>query len=130
VLWTAPGNGETIHSTMVVATDGDVAFYTPRLQIQFSEALDAATVTSTTVQLTANAQPAPVNVQYDPTIDQAVVLLGVAPLPNTDYTVTVSANVADLAGNKLAAPVVWTFHTDALAPPTSDSNVFLPNVQR
>jgi hypothetical protein len=90
----------------------------------FSEAMDAATITSATVQLTDPAGNAvPATVGYDSgartaTLDPQSVLAD-----STRYTATVkggTGGVADRAGNRLAADVSWSFTTAAPPGPGPD----------
>jgi uncharacterized repeat protein (TIGR01451 family) len=127
LLWTAPENGSRVDAAMTLATGG-VPLYTPRIQLQFSEAMNASTVTTATIQLKIDGQPTPIDVQYDRTTDQAVLLLQTAPKPNAPYVVTVGTGVKDLAGNALATPFVLTFTTGNFAQPAGGV-LFLPNVQ-
>jgi glucose/arabinose dehydrogenase len=88
----------------------------------FSEAMDPASLTSTTFSLVAQGQstPIPAAVSYanrvatlDPNGDLAAA---------TSYTATVKGGVGgarDLAGNVLSADVSWTFTTAGAAPPAN-----------
>jgi glucose/arabinose dehydrogenase len=90
----------------------------------FSEAMDPASLTSTTFSLVAQGQstPIPAAVSYanrvatlDPNGDLAAA---------TSYTATVKGGVGgarDLAGNVLSADVSWTFTTAGAAPPPTGS---------
>lgn len=87
--------------------------------VTFSEAMDAATITTTSIEL-RNAASALVSatVSYDSTTRTAT-LRPSAPLASSNtYTVTVKGGttdprVKDLAGNALAANTVWSFTTAA-----------------
>ena len=82
----------------------------------FSEAMNASTLTTTTVTLLAqgNATPVAATVTYS-AVTLAVTLDPTADLaPGTLYTATVkggSSGAKDVAGNALAADRVWTFTT-------------------
>jgi hypothetical protein len=81
--------------------------------VQFSEAMDAATITASTLslrQVGAGADvPAVVSCSgATATLDPVASLL-----PGADYRVTVSGSVADLTGNPLGADDTWTFGTMA-----------------
>jgi hypothetical protein len=82
----------------------------------FSEAMQAATLTTATVTLVAQGSPTPVaaTVSYD-AATQRVTLGPTARLAaNTVYTATIkggSGGATDLAGNALATDRVWTFTT-------------------
>ena len=83
--------------------------------VTFSEPMDAATVTTSTITL--RAVGAETDVPATVTLDGAAATLNpTADLaPNTQYTVTVVASVKDIAGNALGADDTWTF-TTASAP--------------
>ncbi|MFH2119978.1 MAG: Ig-like domain-containing protein [Pseudomonadota bacterium] len=79
----------------------------------FSEAMDAATITTATFTLTQGATPVPGAVTYagtvatlNPTSDLAA---------NTVFTATITTGVKDLAGNALATNKVWSFTTGTTA---------------
>lgn len=78
----------------------------------FSEAMNQATISSSTFTLRRGTTTVPGSVSYtgttatfNPTADF---------LPNTVYTGRISTGAQDLAGNGLAADYVWTFTTAAL----------------
>lgn len=95
-----------------------------KIAATFSEAMDVLTITTANVTVTApNAFVVPGTVDYvgttmtfTPTNDLA---------PTTLFTVTISADAKDLAGNSLASDKVWTFTTgatpDATAPTVSST---------
>ena len=87
--------------------------------VTFSEAMDPATITTSTFTLdyvpTTNEPPIlkrmTGTVSYDPAT--RVATLSAVPLKYaTTYTATVTTGVKDLAGNPLSSPLVWTFETD------------------
>ena len=88
----------------------------------FSEAITAATVTTSTVTLVPQGSTTPLaaTVTYAAGTN-TVTLDPIASLvANTQYTATIkggASGVKDVAGNALAADRVWTFKTDA--PPTA-----------
>lgn len=89
----------------------------------FSEALDPTTVTSSSFTVTNAGTTVPGTVSYDPTLFTATFMAS-APFPNsTTLRVNVAMSVADLAGNTLPSPSVWTFTTDPgdITPPTVTS---------
>ncbi|MBL1262769.1 N,N-dimethylformamidase beta subunit family domain-containing protein, partial [Methylomicrobium sp. RS1] len=86
----------------------------------FSEAMDPATLTSSTFQLQAGSNP-PVSATVSYAANTATLTPASALAANTAYTATVkggSTGVKDLAGNPLAADATWSFTTgaDACAP--------------
>lgn len=56
------------------------AVYAPQILVQFSEPMDASTVTTRTIEVkTAAGQAVPLFVQYDGRSDQALILFQAAP---------------------------------------------------
>jgi hypothetical protein len=108
---TAPGNGA-----------GSVAIGAA-VSVSFSEPIDAATVSATSLTLTTTAgagvsgsfawDPTGTLVTFDPTVDLA---------PATGYVVTLSTAVRDRAGNSLGAPYTFGF-TTGVAPDTTAPTV-------
>lgn len=100
----------------------DVATNTT-VTVQFNEAMDATTIAGTTnIRLAPTSTPGtPVaaTVTYNAATNTAT-LTPTSPLLNgTNYTVTVTTGVRDVAQNQLAAQSVWTFTTIAdTTPPT------------
>jgi len=83
----------------------------------FSEAMDATSITTTTVTLRNTVTSAAVTgtVTYNPGTLQATFTPS-GPLSNsTNYTFTVTTGVRDAAGNAMASPFSSTFTTAALA---------------
>lgn len=76
----------------------------------FSEAVDPATVTASTFYLIDGGGN-----RIAGTVTYTGLVASFAPAnglnPSTTYTATVTTGVRDLAGNPLAAPVVWQFST-------------------
>ena len=104
---TAPTVSSTIPADLAtgVAINGNIT-------ATFSEAMDAATITTATFTLT-QATPVPGAVTYagtvatlNPTSDLAA---------NTVFTATITTGVKDLAGNALATNKVWSFTTGTTA---------------
>ncbi|MBT2567544.1 Ig-like domain-containing protein [Arthrobacter sp. ISL-85] len=82
----------------------------------FSEAMDASTITSSTVTLQTGTTAVPAAVTYDSTNKVATLNPGVDLAAGTTYTATIkggSGGVKDAAGNALAADRTWTFTTAA-----------------
>lgn len=98
VLSTAPADGATLVS---LGTN---------ISVEFSEAMDASTISASTFTLMQGVTPVAGTVTYssnpgatfDPDNDL---------LPNTLYTATLTTGAEDLAGNGLEQDYVWTFTT-------------------
>jgi hypothetical protein len=101
VISTTPGNGASgvPFNQVVIAA--------------FSEAMNPATINSTTFSLASGGTAVTGAVTYD----VAGSVLTFAPTanlaPNTLFTATITTGAADLAGNALASNFVWTFTTSA-----------------
>jgi Bacterial Ig-like domain len=80
------------------------------ISVTFSEKIDAASVTSESIQVQLDgggAVPAQTLANGD-----SVVIATATPLdPRRTYKIFISTDVRDLAGNKLAEPVSWAFRT-------------------
>lgn len=114
VWWTYPADGTAAVpvSANAIFTDDVGPVYGPLPFVQFSEALDAATVTEAAVQMLDGAgQPVPVSVGYDGVTRRAMIYPRQAQQAGMTYTVRVAAGVKDLAGNPLAAAHTWSFTT-------------------
>ena len=97
---------------------GDGVAVTANVTGTFSEAMNAATLTTTTVTLVPQGSTTPVAAAV--TYDGATKIVTLDPTANlatsTLYTATIKGGAAgakDLAGNPLAADKVWTFTTAA-----------------
>ena len=94
------------------------------IRVTFSEPMNPATINGTTVTLrpTSSATPIAANVTWDAGANAAVLTPGAALTATTNYTITVTTGVRDVAGNALAAQFVSTFTTltpDVVAPQVS-----------
>ncbi|HUQ48669.1 MAG TPA: Ig-like domain-containing protein [Gemmatimonadaceae bacterium] len=100
--------------TSVSPPDGSTtAATTTAIQIAFSEPMNPTTITTTTVSLKNAGTGANITstVVYNAGTN-SVTLTPSGPLSNsTQYTVTVTTGVKDVAGNQLAAPFVSSFTT-------------------
>ncbi len=86
----------------------------------FNEAMDAATINTTTFTVTAGNQPVGGTVSY---IGQTATFRPSSNLSaNTIYTATITTGAADLAGNAMASSFAWTF-TAAADPDTTAPTV-------
>lgn len=105
------------------------------VQVTFSEAMAAATITNSTVTLknTSTSAVIPATVTYN-TATNVATLTPNAPLAgSTNYTVTVTTGVTDAAGNPMASAFTSTFTTETLdttaptvtsvSPPNGATNV-------
>jgi hypothetical protein len=89
---------------------------TSAITITFSESMKAATVTSATnifIAPTAGGANASGTLSYNDALKQAIFTptAGTPLLPNTQYTVTVTTGVQDLAGNSLLGNFIFKFTT-------------------
>lgn len=84
----------------------------PLPHVQFSEMMSETMLTAQAVALVEEGGRAiPLSVAYDGITHRALLLPHAALREGTWYTATLSAGVTDLAGNPLAASVVWRFRT-------------------
>ena len=87
----------------------------------FSEAMDPATISGSTVTLARQGGPAvPAAVAYDPATKTATLTPGAGLEPGSGYTATVKGGAGgakDLAGNALAADATWSFTIATTAQP-------------
>jgi len=79
----------------------------------FSEAMDAATITSSTFTLSDGGGPVSGTVTYDAGSHTATLVPGAALSNSTTYTATVTTGVTDIASNAMASDKVWNFTTVA-----------------
>ena len=88
------------------------------LSATFSEAMNPATINSTTFLLKQGATSIPGTVTYSGTTAYFIPSANLS--PNTVYTATITTGAQDLAGNGLVTNYVWTFTTSApdITPPT------------
>ena len=103
-----------VDATTGVALNGSI-------NVTFSEAMDAATINGDTFTVKAGATPVAGAVTYDASSNTA----NFAPSSNlaasTVYTATVTTGVKTVAGDALAANMVWSFQTGSAVdttPPT------------
>jgi hypothetical protein len=98
---------------------------TSPVNITFSEAMDAATITAAgniTVKTTATSTNVTGTVTYNAATNVATFTPTGSLAFGTNYTVTVTTGVKDLAGNAMASPFTPTF-TTAAAPDTTPPTV-------
>ncbi len=130
VQWTSPVDNarvEAMPEARFVGPSGPV--YAPILLVQFSEAMDATTLTAATLQVRDAANRVlSTSVTYDATLYQAAILLLEPLQADVDYTAGVSTAAKDANGNPISAAFSWRFHTQASSVPAGA--LFMPMVQR
>src|SRR6266571_1062246 len=82
---------------------------TAQLATTFSEPMDASTINTSTFTLKQGTTPVAGTVSYSGVTATFTPTGNLAPL--TTYTATISTGARDLAGNALAADLVWSFTT-------------------
>jgi hypothetical protein len=124
VFSTQPPGPDTTPPSLLATTPASGAsgvLVSTSVTARFSEPLAANTVNGTTMVLRDGAaQLVPATVTWDSTTNSAVLRPTLSLGYSTAYTATVkggSGGMADVAGNPLAADVVWTFTTQAPPPP-------------
>lgn len=118
VLFSATVSADTIPPTVTSTTPSNSATgiaVNTTVQAAFSEAMNSATISSSTFQLLgSNNTAVNANVAYD-TSNKTATLTPTAPLvANTSYTAIItggSSGVKDQAGNALAQNYIWSFTT-------------------
>lgn len=95
---------------------------TPVIRATFDEALDPAGVSTDSVQLLLGAAPVSGSVSYDAAAFAVTFTPATALAYSATYTVRLSTDITDAAGNPLAAAVEWSFTTVAAPtpPPAAD----------
>jgi uncharacterized repeat protein (TIGR01451 family) len=114
VTWVQPADGsQTVPisaSPLFTGTVGPV--YGPELLADFSESMDAGTVTTSTIRLSDQAgHDVGIAVFYDPAVRRVAIMPLERLAEGENYTVTIGSGVADAAGNPMAGDYVWTFRT-------------------
>lgn len=102
--------------------------YYPLATFQFSKPLDAASVTASSVRLSADGQPVNATVQYVAGLNQVILTPREAMHQATLYTLRVTTDVRDSNGHALAAPFTTTFQLQEQA--SADHHLYLPMVRR
>ena len=100
-----------------IGSDNLTFLYRPGIQIQFSQELQASTVTSATVRiLDSSGNPVYVLVDYE--LGNLIMIGPREKLtPGMTYTIVVSTGVTDRAGNSLAREYRSSFQVAYVAPP-------------
>lgn len=114
--------GDNVPPTVVSTVPADLAAnVSPSvvLAATFSEAMDPATINTTTFTLRVTATSAPVAgaVAYNPATTTATFTPSSPLAGGTTYTATITTGAKDAAGNALAANRIWTFITADNTPP-------------
>ncbi len=94
------------------------------VEVVFSEAMDATTLTSTTVTLTQDGGAVAATVTYDDAAKKAILDPSADLTPATTYTATVKGGASgakDTSGLPLAADKTWSFTTADVTAPTVTS---------
>jgi hypothetical protein len=108
VLWVSPAAGEAADSAALLAYDPAAGAWGPPVLVQLSEAVAPASLEGAVTLRDGAGVACAASVRFDAGTNRVVIMLRERWRP-TAYTVTVAGAVADLAGNHLAAPYVWTF---------------------
>lgn len=102
----------TVTSTIPANSATNVPLNT-KLSATFSEAMDPATISTTSFRLNQGSTAISGTVTYTGMI--ATFAPAANLLPNTVYTATITQAATDLAGNAMLADYVWSFTTGAAA---------------
>lgn len=126
--FTTGSSTDTTAPTVILTNPANLATGVPTnsaITATFSEAMNAATITTTTFTVTGPGVTPVVGTVSYAAVSNTAIFTPSAPLAaNTLFTATVTAGATDLAGNALAggaAPNPWTFTTGATldsTPPT------------
>jgi hypothetical protein len=108
----------TVASTSPTADQTGVGI-AANVSATFSEAIDPATINTSTFSLAGGGTPVPGGVSYDAGTQTTTLNPNSDLAYSTTYTATISTTVTDLAGNPLASNKVWSFTTESA--PTSGS---------
>jgi hypothetical protein len=113
---TPPPPTDTTPPTVVTIQPGDLSegrSVNAPVNAIFSEAMEATSISASsfTLAVTNGGTAVPGTVSYDPVTFKATFKPSTALAGNTGYTATVTTSVTDVAGNHLAANMVWSFIT-------------------
>ncbi len=103
--------GPSILSRSPDINEQSVAIDRTVITVWFSEALDPASVNSSTFQLLRNGQPVTANLSLGLNNSQALLTVANAHDHATTYTVKLTNGIKDIAGNPLRDPSEWNFTT-------------------
>ena len=107
-----------VSATVPTAGAGGVSA-TTTVQATLTQAMDAASLTSSTFTLSGPSGLVGASVTYNPTTHEATLTPGTTLGASTTYTARLSTAVHNSSGEPLAAPFSWSFTTQA--PPTVTS---------
>lgn len=108
----------------VTPTDGATGVaITNTIRVVFSEDMDSDSLAGATVTLTGPSGSVASSV--DLSDDTLTITPDVDLMNATEYTVEVGAELTDVAGNELAAPLQSAFTTEAVAPPVPEAVRFV-----
>ena len=129
VRWISPADGAVLPMPSPASfTDFLGIGYYPLVTLQFSEALDAATVSNANIVLRVDGQAVNSTVQYVAGLNQVLLTSRQALVEDHSYTLTVTTGVKDGRGIALAAPFSASFKLIKQA--GGDRRVYLPLVVR
>lgn len=129
VRWVSPANGATLPMpTPASFTDTLGVGYYPLVTIQFSEALDAATVTGANIALRMGGQPVNATLQVVAGLNQVLLTPRQAMIEGNDFTLAVTTGVKDSHSNALVAPFGSGFRLGEQM--DDQQEVYLPLVTR
>jgi hypothetical protein len=101
--------------------------YGPQLLADFSESMDAGTVSTSTIRLSDQAgHDVGIAVFYDPAVRRVTIMPLERLAEGETYTATIGSAVADAAGNQMAGDYAWSFKTGYIGP----RRIYLPLVLR
>lgn len=107
---TLEGTLPTVIATSPAADETDASRLSTIL-VDFSEAMDPATITPAVLTLSSGATA--IFAYYHPATNTAEFTLPSSLASNTTYTATVANSVKDVAGNAMASNHSWTFTTES-----------------
>jgi uncharacterized repeat protein (TIGR01451 family) len=129
VLWISPADGAVLPMPSPASfTDPLGVGYYPLVTIQFSEVLDAATVSNANVVLRVDGQMVNRTVQFVAGLNQVLLTPRQALIKDHFYHLTVTTGVKDGRGNALATPFSASFKLGE--PAQGERRVYLPLVVR
>lgn len=82
---------------------------TSAIRVTFSESIDGATVTGSTFKVASGGSPVPGALSYDAASRVASFTPSSPLTAGAAYAVTITTGITDVAGNPLAAPVIFSF---------------------
>ena len=109
-------SADTTGPTVIATSPStDAAPTNAQITATFDEAIDVATLTTSSFTLTGpGGAPVAGNVTFEDATYTAVLTPLAALVVDTTYTATLSTDVTDLVGNEMDEAVSWTFTTDSV----------------